>query len=265
MKKGMRLSEVLGLEIKSYAVNFDLNNGCQLRCTMCRPTGGPSVRDQTVLPIDVFSREVVPVLARAAHYQFGCYDEPTLVPYFEEAMGLLPPERIGRMNTNGMLLTVRKIDVMAASAKFCLVKISCDGSTKETFEKIRVKGVFETVVRHATYAAKKFGSETVALVFTLQQGNIHELTGVVELAARIGVGTVIMHSKQSELAWCGQRLDTYLLALEAAKKEGVALMESGQLGSGGYHGFAAYRYPPIFLAHVPLYLRVNPSGAWSIL
>jgi MoaA/NifB/PqqE/SkfB family radical SAM enzyme len=258
----LTIQDLLKFPRNGFAVNFDINNGCQLRCVMCRPETSPGFHDQAVLPEDRF-KELVPVIDLAQHYQFGCLSEPTMVPYFEQAIEMLPPGEKGRMNTNGMLLTEGKIKAIAESGKFQMLKISCDGCTKETFEKIRVRGVFKTVTKHIEKAASLLGSGRVGIVFTLQQGNAHELGGVVNLAADLGVGLVIIHFRGDQMEWACQQSALFSAARQVAVARGISFMESGQMAASGRIDFPHFALPACFqCSPVPLFY-VGDNGTPS--
>jgi sulfatase maturation enzyme AslB (radical SAM superfamily) len=210
-------------------VNFDLNNGCQLRCRMCRPDGGPTPATQEVMPVERFREFVVPVLSAVDHYQFGCLSEPTVVPYFDQVIAGLPPEPKGLMNTNGVLLTKRVSTLMVESGKFALVKVSFDGAFRPTFERIRVGANQPIVIRNIEMAVENLGPGKVALVFTLQPDNVHEADLVVEMAHSMGAVGVYVQPDSRDFAWCAAQTETMQRMIEAGRENAIGVWGVGCL------------------------------------
>ena len=76
----------------------------------------------------------------------------------------------------------------SALANLDSIGLSMDGSTRETYESIRVGATFETFMANATEIAAL--GPRVGFSFTATSTNLHELSGVIQLAAKLGIPEV---------------------------------------------------------------------------
>lgn len=213
-------------DLKNVSINFDLNNGCQLKCVMCRPNGGPNAKTQEVMKESDFLEKLLPIIRLSGGYQYGCLQEPTLVPYFSSAMRALPEDVIGRINTNGMLLCGDRMDSVCES-NLNMLKVSFDGSTAKTFERIRVGASFRVVSNHIRIAAQRMGKHRVALVFTLQRANAHEMSDMADVAGTLGAGGVIVHIHAQDQRWCEMQLPAYEFLVSVGRSSGIMVSSAG--------------------------------------
>lgn len=102
--------------------------------------------------------------------------EPLLHPDIIEMTKLAPTSIV----TNGELLTPELLDKLSLKE----IRISLDGADKETHEKIRVGGNFETVVRNIEHAAK---SHPVMIFTVLTKENSESIFKMPELLLSLGV------------------------------------------------------------------------------
>jgi radical SAM protein with 4Fe4S-binding SPASM domain len=125
--------------------------------------------------------------------------------------------------TSGMLLSTQII----TSLKQLGVKImvSIDGATQATYETIRSRANFETVVRAAHNCAKEGILE--ALNFTVLKANFREISGIFELAASIGkpkvtlIGLKPCQDYSARLLTSQEYREAIELACKGAQKTGV--------------------------------------------
>lgn len=178
---------------------IDLNDGCNLKCTMCGPRA--SLRDQKVLPLEDFRTKVAPVFARVADFQLGCACEPLMLPYLAEALGLMrhymAPELRGQLITNGTLLKESTARLLLASGVLGKIRISIDGATAQTYEDIR-KGarfnkVMENVARLCELRTQGGHDVLVEFNYTVMRSNFQELPRLIMLASKMGVDSVTTH------------------------------------------------------------------------
>lgn len=183
-----------------YDLNFDLNNGCNLRCIMCGHADGLTpVTKQHVMPLNNFLRYVLPAVKESRQWQMGCMHEPSVVPYWDDAVNGLSKFgcKNGRINTNAMALGENKMMRLFDAGIISELKISCDGTDAETFEKIRVGSKFKVFIDRL-HSARKIIDEhgykvKIELVFTAQLLNRHQWVGFESWASSHGADSVVVH------------------------------------------------------------------------
>jgi MoaA/NifB/PqqE/SkfB family radical SAM enzyme len=99
-------------------------------------------------------------------------------------------------NTNAALLTARR-QVELIESGLDELRVSLDGSTPETYLKVRGIPVFERVIANVaemvrTRRARASSTPRLSFWVTGLRENLHELPGVIELAAQIGVDEVYL-------------------------------------------------------------------------
>ncbi len=165
---------------------------CNLRCQMCPITVDPrydpgSGRPGLFAP-DLFDRlaPFFPTLQRVYLIGLG---EPTLhagLPTFTRRLAEAGVEVW--VTTNATLLDDEKAEELAR-AGLSHVSVSIDGGTRETYERIRVRGKFDDVVRglRALGRARQiYGHPEVWLNVVASASNVHELAQLVDLCADAG-------------------------------------------------------------------------------
>lgn len=178
---------------------IDLNDGCNLKCTMCGPRA--NFRDQKVLPLELFKSRVAPVFARVADFQLGCACEPLMLPYLGEALSLMrqymAPDLHGQIITNGTLLKEATARTLLESGVLSKIRISIDGGTAETYEEIRRGGRFDKVMANVAQLCelRSQGGHKVLVEFnyTIMRSNFAELPRLILLASKLGVDSVTTH------------------------------------------------------------------------
>lgn len=177
----------------------DLNDGCNLKCATCSPRAG--LKDQRVIPLDLFERRVAPLFAHVSDFQLGCACEPLMLPYLGEALGLIarhmPPGRRGQIITNGTLLKEATARTILESGTVGKIRISVDGATAATFEAIRKGARFDKVMDNVAglCALRSRGGfdVLVEINYTILRENHAELPRLVMLAGKLGVDSVTTH------------------------------------------------------------------------
>lgn len=191
--------------MNKYNIHFDLNNGCNIKCKMCHHRQGlMTPNKQHVMPIKDFENLVLPLVAAAKRFQFGCLHEPTTIPYFSEAVSHISKSRTntkeifsGRLTSNMMLLTENKMEHLFASNILTDIQMSCDGIDKETFEKIRIGAKFDIFCKRLKFARELIRQSNfcikIHIVFTLQPDNEHQLFDLEKWAKDNGADNIIIH------------------------------------------------------------------------
>lgn len=159
---------------------------CNLDCPHCQI---PRARKRPAMVealLDRVVEELFPTLIELHPTNTG---EPLVWAHFERlctemaAYGVLLD-----LTTNGTLLDERRLAWILPIARD--VKVSMDGATEPTFERLRRGGSFAKVCVNIARLARATQPHTVALQMTLMRSNHHELVEMVRLAAGLGVRRV---------------------------------------------------------------------------
>jgi MoaA/NifB/PqqE/SkfB family radical SAM enzyme len=174
---------------------FEVSNRCNSKCVTCPLTFDPQERAHN-LGFDEFVRlvEQMPDLQRAVMHGIG---EPLLNRDLPRMIRHLKDRDVYVLfNSNVILMTEAKARDLIASGLDEL-RVSIDGSTPETYHKVRGVDAFERVLDRValfTRVQRDIGAATPRVSFwvTGMRENLHELPGVIEIAARVGVQEVYL-------------------------------------------------------------------------
>ncbi len=172
-------------------VFMDINNTCNLKCIMCSRGSVPD-RVRNLTPGE-FERIGDQCFYNAKTLQVCCAWELSISKYAPDILRLLPKYDIPHTSiiTNGNFLSDELLESFFESS-LNEVTVSIGEATKETYEKIRVKGNFERTIgniKRLVDRKKTLGSERprVTVNLTIMRSNIDELIDFVDLAADIGI------------------------------------------------------------------------------
>ncbi len=184
---------------------FEVAARCNLHCRMCAINYDsrylPGSKRPPFLTPDLFERlePIFPTLLRA--YLFGL-GEPLLNRHLLDYVQSLSSAGVEVwFNTNATLIDDEKADALARAGTTSIT-VSIDGATAETYERIRVGASFPAVVRgirSLVRAAKIYGGPNVDLSFVGMASNLHELPGLVELAAEVGARNMHVEPLYSQI------------------------------------------------------------------
>jgi MoaA/NifB/PqqE/SkfB family radical SAM enzyme len=174
---------------------FEVANRCNSKCATCPLTFSPQ-EPARQLSLEEFQALVaqLPDLRRAVLQGIG---EPLLNRQLPAMIRHLKDRDVYVVfNTNAILLTRRR-QVELIESGLDELRVSLDGSTPETYQRVRGIPGFERVVANVAEMARtrrELASDTPRLSFwvTALRENLHELPGVVDLAARVGVDEVYL-------------------------------------------------------------------------
>jgi MoaA/NifB/PqqE/SkfB family radical SAM enzyme len=174
---------------------FEVANRCNSKCATCPLTFSPQEAARQ-LGLDEFKTLVaqLPDLRRAVLQGIG---EPLLNPDLAAMIRHLKERGVYVVfNTNAVLLTRRR-QVELIGSGLDELRVSLDGSTPETYRRVRGIPGFERVVANVgqmVRTRRELGADTPRLSFwvTGLRENLHELPEVVDLAARLGVEEVYL-------------------------------------------------------------------------
>ncbi len=130
------------------AVRIDITNKCNLLCRMCHY---PSTLGEPKFDMEpsLVRRIMEQVLPHSEWATLACQYEPFMSRHFDEILEMMrdSPCPIG-ITTNGTLFTERRARLLLENPAMGAVSISIDGGTKETFERIRVNGNWDKLMRN---------------------------------------------------------------------------------------------------------------------
>src|SRR5579859_2351220 len=174
---------------------FEVANRCNSKCATCPITFSPQ-ENARQLSLEEFQVlvEQLPDLRRAVMQGIG---EPLLNRQLAPMIKHLKDRGVYVVfNTNAALLTRRRQTELIDSGLDEL-RVSLDGSTPETYLKVRGIPAFERVVENVAAMVRmqrelQVQTPHVSVWVTGMRENLAELPGVIDLAARIGVEEVYL-------------------------------------------------------------------------
>jgi len=174
---------------------FEVANRCNSKCATCPLTFSPQETAKQ-LSLDEFKSlaSQMPDLRRAVMQGIG---EPLLNRDLASMIRHLKERGVYVVfNTNAALLTRRR-QIQLIESGLDELRVSLDGSTPETYLKVRGIPVFDRVVANVaemvrTKHERRASSPRLSFWVTGMRENLAELPGVIDLAARIGVEEVYL-------------------------------------------------------------------------
>jgi MoaA/NifB/PqqE/SkfB family radical SAM enzyme len=219
---------------------FEVANRCNSKCATCPLTFSPQEAARQ-LSLDEFKMivEQLPDLRRAVMQGIG---EPLLNRDLAAMIAFLKGRDVHVVfNTNAALLTRRR-QVELIESGLDELRVSLDGSTPETYLKVRGIPAFQRVIDHVgefIRTRRELGatSPSVSFWMTGLRENLVELPDLVDLAARLGVDEVYLQ----RLVYWGEGLavagqSVYSAALDADASLEAILQDAE--GRAARHGIA---------------------------
>lgn len=179
--------------VKPRVVHIEPTIRCNLKCTHCDHTYWDRMCPD--LTYDGFRHIIdqMPDLNRVVMHGMG---EPLLNKDIYRMVEYASKERKLKtiMSSNGIPINETNARKLIANG-LQVLSISVDGATKETYEKIRVRGNFDRLIRNIKRLLdlkKEMNSETPWIYFSMvcMKDNIHEFLKLIDLAKELGVAAV---------------------------------------------------------------------------
>jgi len=176
---------------KPFKVKFESSTICNLKCKMCPLTSGIS-RKKGVLKFDNFKKVFDEI--RVPYLNLTGLGEPLFNPdIFKIIKYARSRGSLVKLDSNATLLTKENIEKLIFSDP-SIISISIDGTTKESYENIRVGAKFDQVIKNFGNLVK-FRNQVrskvkIHLFFVLQKENIAELTEFIRLGESLGVDVI---------------------------------------------------------------------------
>ena len=212
---------------------FELTNACNLNCIMC----GRNSADfkPTVFDMDIF-RSFEPLMDIVEEVTLMGWGEPTIHPEFVDMLEIINKHSARKyFCTNGMNL--KKIKNAIFDYNVDVFAVSLDGATDETNSRIRRGSKIDVItedlkdivrIKHE----KGLSYPWINFVFCAMRSNLHELPGLVRLAAEIGIEevkvvylTVFGEDLMNESLWGHEDeiQDVFTEAIKVGEELGIVL------------------------------------------
>ncbi len=171
---------------------LELTNNCNLNCIMCGigKNGYNSARN---LPLELLHALSERVLPNAELIRINGLGESTILPNFLEYLDILSDLPAQLEIVTNLTVTSTKIwDKLLENHTNFL--ISCDSSSSQLFESIRRGASFRNFKNNLKYIGNNISNPIQGqIIFTLMESNITEISKVVDLAAEMSLGGVIVN------------------------------------------------------------------------
>lgn len=164
-------------------IAWQLNSICNLGCLHCCEEAGQSMSDElTSEEVMNFCQQIVDLKIPYVAISGG---EPLMHPDFFKIAEFISSHGISlKVETNGLFID-KKVAARFAELEFRSVQISVDGSSPESFEKLRLRGNLEKVLDACKYLIE--AGVNTEIVFVPTKFNIHETAEVIDMAFKMGI------------------------------------------------------------------------------
>ncbi len=161
----------------SARANIETNNSCNIDCAMCQTSS--STRVKGIMEDELLEHSIEELVKNGrtdiAVHTIG---EPTANPKFKTVLKLFRKNGIVMgLSTNGLLIHKHIENIIEYRDVCPVVHFSVDGATKETYEKIRIRGNWDKLIENINLAYKTLRKNGVPLKFSLcmSKDNVHEI------------------------------------------------------------------------------------------
>ncbi len=170
-----------------------LTTSCNLRCRHCwvAPSFSPGKPvPGEYLDVGLLRRAVAEGKALGLRSVKLTGGEPLLHPRFVEIVDFLSAEGLEvLMETNGTLLNDNLARYLREHTRLTFISVSLDGATAEVHDAFRgVEGSFESALRGLEVLVSS--GHRPQVIMCPHRGNVHQIEAMVELAGRMGAGSV---------------------------------------------------------------------------
>ena len=174
-------------------VKLDMVGTCQLKCIMCHFAHPQFVANKEQMNRELLEKVGNDLFPRAHDVVLSSSAEPLLAKELPRALELCREHEVPNFHfsTNAMALTQRIMDKII-EVQMPLLTISCDGGTKETFERVRTPAKWDRLMAAfdlINETKRRTGSKFPRLSCTavLMRCNIKEMPGLIRLMREKGV------------------------------------------------------------------------------
>ena len=199
---------------------LEVANTCNLDCPMCR-VGQYGVNPDRFMSRELFDDIAESLFPSLHEVRLNGLGEGTLLPWFDDCVQQVKESKIqGELITN---LTCDQATIETLLEAGFVNLVSWDATDSKLFELLRKPARFNEQVTKLKYLgsrAKELGeSSNQHLIFTLQKANINELSGMIELANKCSIPSLIVNViKLDNEAWIANHIDQLKASIKAAEK-----------------------------------------------
>jgi len=172
-------------------IKLDIENvsRCNLRCDMCQISSLESLRRSTDMSLEDF-RKILDEQYGVFELKIQGMGEPFLGQDFIKMVEYASSKDIWvRTSTNATILDKKENHKRIIDAGIDEVQISVDGTTKDTYEKIRINASFEKLVKNCKLINRycdSLGIDKTRMWVLLQQDNVKEFCCFPAFAKELG-------------------------------------------------------------------------------
>lgn len=174
---------------------------CNFKCTMCAVTDFKNGKRCEDMSLELFKRRLNDLPGLVQISLVGLSEIFLLHKTLEPMMRLCLERKIWtNIATNGSLLHQRNWIERLVDINLDEIVISIDGVSKKTFEAIRIKSDFKTVISNALRLNEVFDKSSIVpsrtkMQTVLQKSNLHELFEFIPLARELGFKTIAFETE----------------------------------------------------------------------
>ena len=181
---------------KLESLQVEVSSACNLKCPQC--FNNLKEHKTGILKKELWNDKIRPILKYLKRIHLVGIGEPLLCPNFFEYVDECVKFGIHVFTTSNLQLVNDEIAERIVTSGISDLSFSCDGSTNETYEKIRINGKLDKVIESLELInkyKKKYKSKlpNLTLNFGALKWNITELPDVIELANKLQVNSVIAY------------------------------------------------------------------------
>lgn len=166
---------------------------CNLRCTTCRPADKALAIDD----IDVITDRIIEALPQIKRVVIAGDGEVTVSAYYRKILDMIKPPTKVTLMSNGIRLGMDFWASLPDEVLSCIdrVHISCDGTTKDIYESIRLNGLFDTWVENMSILSvmKQQHHWKTKLMYTVSKKNYDDFRHVPAFAKSLGFDEIFVN------------------------------------------------------------------------
>ncbi|MFO1419172.1 MAG: hypothetical protein U1E83_10945 [Methylotetracoccus sp.] len=167
-------------------LEIETSSYCNYSCVMCGHGWFPMQYNSLD---DAHLNRLAPILPYVRHVTICGVGETTSAEALDDLSRMMSLFRCAtRLFTNGSLIH-RRLDALARMDKVC---VSFDGASSETFQAQRRGSNFRRVVRNVGLLRQRAPNIELAFSVVVSRLNLHEIPGIVTIAAELGVDHVAL-------------------------------------------------------------------------
>jgi len=170
---------------------------CNLKCPSC-PIGRDKIRDKKIMSFEDFKFIIDKIKISVEELSLFNYGEPLLNPSIVKMIKYAKKNgmKIINLHSNGLLLEKRLAEKLVKSG-IDYISFSIDGASKETYQKYRIGGDLNTVVKNVSYfidLKKRLKSKkpVIGIQFIVMKHNQYEIKKFIKIWKDIGADEVIV-------------------------------------------------------------------------